>query len=229
MLKSKFNNKSDGKVYHCIPVSPEGEVIRPSIGYGNPMSARIRQLLNIDTTEKVPVVFAALRMSKALAFGFQYHSGEILLNASMEEADVELAVICNRKETMARDRDITVYEISDKNFVKLDAAADQAVSKEAVKFSDAKIVFKAKSAHDLMTKGLQVISYEGHALEIQKEFYDLIDKRGLYTAISEFLKSGKLIWENKESNLNADPTLAKLLNVPLEKSKNLQVKKHFAK
>lgn len=229
MLTDRFNDKSNGKVYHCIPVTPEGDAIRPSLGYGTEISASVRQALNIDPLEKVPLVFAATHFSKSLAFGFQVHTGEVLFNASVEEAGVELTVVGNREETMSRARDITVYEISNEKFVEIFEGADQSVSKEAVKFSDAKVVFKAHNAYDLMKEGLQVFSYHGNREETMSEFCNLMKRGTFYSAMSAFVKSGKLIWENNESNLNANPILAKMIDIPLKKSKDLQTQSHFKK
>ncbi|MBI3441335.1 MAG: hypothetical protein HY052_05995 [Proteobacteria bacterium] len=225
-LTDSFNNSAAGKrLYHCIPVAPEGDEIRSSLGYGSEIPKRIRDALGIDQAEKVPLVFASDHMSKALAFGLSYADGEILMNMSLEGTDAELAFVCNRDVTMPRERHGALYSFSASGFVDLieGGAARQLVSDKPVPFNAAEKVMDVKGTDDLMRAGLQILSFKETFQEMRADKkFDALNSSSwklFYEGIAEMIKDGRVIWENHARGINPHSVLAERLNIKLPNAK----------
>jgi hypothetical protein len=222
-MKSKFYTpaKKEGVVYHCIPVKPEGDHIRPSANYGMTISPEARAQIGMPPEEHTPLVFAATHITKSMAFGLQGTLGEKILNSSIEGSDGELVLACDREKLMSRVRDITIYEIPNKDFVTLEYADRQGVSMKPVPFDQAKIVFRGTGAEDLMRGGLQVLAFNKSFQEVHEEKLfesKMQDKqyKNLYEVIGALVKEGKVIWENKERGINPNPILAEKMGISLK-------------
>lgn len=181
---SKFYKPAHSRLYHCIPVRPEGDCIRPSDKYGMHIPEDIRQTLGMSKFGNAPLVFASPCITKALAFGLQGNLGEKILNSSIEGSQNEFVIACDRKAMLSRQRDVTVYEIPGRNFIPLPHADRQSVSTCAVPFAE--------------TGGYQAIEAGmregGH--------------RDIYGYLGDMLQKGKLVWENRVAGINPDAVLA---------------------
>ena len=195
MQSKVFNKVSENQkpsvLYHCLLGTPKGDGLQPTC--------------DRDVNGKqADYLFASPYLSKALAFGFDYHNEEILMNGSLGEHDVEYAIICNRDQTMSSARQITVYCFSDEGFSALEGAR-QSVSEEVVPLSKTKTVLTGQSAEDLLKAGLQVLSFSEKMEDILDEM--LNEKTGVFNQpdfmkqIGGLIKSGRLRWENKARNL----------------------------
>lgn len=207
-------------VYHCIPVTPEGDGIRTSTNYGKNIPPEVQKKLSLSNTEKTPLVFAATHITKSMAFGLQGNLGEKLFNSAVENSDNEMVLACDRKALMERERDITIYKLSGKDFEVLPNAERQAVSTKPVPFSQTEIAFKGKNAEDLMRGGLQILAFNESFQELNgHEFINKTMAERGHKNLNEFLgdmvREGKVIWQNRESGINPDPALAKQIGVSL--------------
>lgn len=233
---SKFFNLNQEKtkvVYHCIPVKPTGTCILPSDKYGMNISPGVRHELGMPEEGNTPLVFASDHMTKAMAFGLSGNLNEKILNSSIEGSPNELVLACDRQNLMSRERDITIYEISAKNFVNLDYADRQCVSTKSVPFSETRVAFHAKNADDLMKGGLQILAFNetfselrGHQF-VQKTMKER-KQTDLYQFMGDMIREGKLIWENKAKGINPDPILAEKMNVEISASITKTSKKNQA-
>lgn len=210
-------------VYHCIPVTPTGDAIRPGTGYGAKIPESILQQFNAAADVKIPLIFAAMKQSKAVAYGFQFATGEALrvMSIEIDGEEQELAFVSNRKETMSRPRDATIYEVSRQDF--LDLRADQCVSKTPIPFNEAKVAYRIKNAEDIMRGGVQVLSFgEGYDELMRKgtwqEFLNLFSKPDFAKELGKWVVEGKLVWENNAHQVNAPPGFAKMLGIDPQQS-----------
>lgn len=213
---SRFTDHKEtggAQVYHCIPVAPHGDCIYPSDKYGMTIPPDVRARLGMSRFSQTPLVFASPYITKAMAFGLQGNLGEKIMNGSIEGSVNEFVIACDRKNMLARTRDITIYEISGKDFIPLEHADRQCVSSKAVPFAEAHIALQARNTQDLMRGGLQILSFEGTFAETGG--YQAIDKAmqdrnhaDIYQYIGEMVRSGELVWENRNANINPDPILA---------------------
>lgn len=207
MQSKGFNNLSEKQkpsvLYHCLLGTPKGDELQTSCN---------REV----NGKQADYLFASPYLSKALAFGFDYHNEEILMNGSLAEHNVEYAIICDRDQTMSSARQITVYCFSDEGFSAL-AGARQSVSESAVPFSKTKVVLTGQSAEDLLKAGLQVLSFSEKMEDILDEM--LNEKTGVFNQldfmkqIGGLVKSGRLHWENKERNLCPNKHFGTVLGV----------------
>lgn len=222
-------------VYHCIPVAPTGTCIFPSDRYGTNIPPDVRRQLGMPEEGNTPLVFTSRYMTKAMAFGLSGGLNEKILNSSIDGSPNELVLACDRLSLMSRERDVTVYEISARGFVNLHNADRQCVSTNAVPFDETRVALHAKNAVDLMKRGLQILAFNETFSELQG--YDFVQKEmrarkqtDLYQFMGDMIREGKLIWENKERDINPDPTLAKKMNIEISAgiknpSKNKQAPK----
>lgn len=90
-------------LYHCLYKEPEGDQLLPTCE--REVNGRTDKFL-----------FAATHLSKALAFAFSYHDGEIICNGGIDETDEEFALVCGGKATLDKERHIRVYGFSSKGF-----------------------------------------------------------------------------------------------------------------
>lgn len=221
---SKYLKIESGIVYHCIPVKPYGDAIQPSDKYGATISDSVRKNLNMPATGKVPLIFASPFITKAMAFGLQGILQEKLQNRSVEGSDAEIVLACDRKKLMSRVRDVTIYEVSDKDFVTLENAERQCVSIKPIPFTAAKIAYQAKNAEDLMKGNLQIFAYNESLAELDPNIVEkTMRERGLSTFnqfLGEMVREGKIIWENKERNISPDLVLAKQIRVEIRSSQH---------
>lgn len=219
-LKTAFNAEADvagagRRLYHCIPVVPEGGQINPSLNYGTDIPPAVMDKLGIQKGEKVPLVFASEFLGKALAFGFRGMDDEKLMNGSVEGSDVEYVLVCNRDVTMSKERSATVFSFSDEGFVDLEQDRRQSVSTNPVPFDKTQEAVKIKNAGDMMRAGLQVFSFKEGARELDgyRFVYKTMEERGLtfYQFLGEMMKEGRVIWENDARNVNPHPVFKEIL------------------
>jgi hypothetical protein len=217
---SKFLSRKNGVLYHCIPVAPVGEFILPSDNYGATIPEDVRRKLNMPPNEQTPLIFGATHITKAMAFGLDAGFQDKIFNCSIEGSDGEMVLGCDRKKMMSRVRDITVYEIPDKDFATLEYAERQCVSTKLIPFSSAKIAYQAKNAEDLMRGGLQILAFNETLKELHgSEVLDRIEREHgdkFYQVLGEMVREGKIIWENKERNINPNTLLANKIGVELK-------------
>lgn len=200
-------NDVEKHLYHAIPTRPEGDCIRPSKNYGTRISPDIQKKLGIPESdqEKVPLVFAANHIGKALAFCFPKAEKNILLNGTFNEEGLEYAIVVNRVKTMGTALDATIYRFSGRDFFPLEGAQQQ-VSKYAVPFHETEPVLHIKKTDDLMRAGLQIFSLEkgieeiGGWERIEKRIHD--EKLPIPELIRILIIEGKLVWENSTRNIN---------------------------
>ncbi|MEJ0061769.1 MAG: hypothetical protein WDO70_00825 [Alphaproteobacteria bacterium] len=212
--------KEPGVVYHCIPTAATGDCIRPSNNYGTEIPPEIRRKLGLPMEGNPPLVFASPYITKAMAFGLQGSLGETICNGSIEDSDNELVLACERGKLMARQRDITIYAMADRDFVTLERADRQAVAARPIPFSEARVAFKASSAEDLMRGGLQILAFDESFKELGgygfvKKTMETRGHKDFYHFLADMVREGKVKWENAERGLNPDPVLARKIGVPL--------------
>jgi hypothetical protein len=195
MVKQAFNGQT---LYHCVNREPEGDALQPTC------------LRNVNgRTEKY--LFATPYLSKALAFAFDYHNGEIICNGSVDGTPDEFAIVCNRSETLNAPRHIRVFSFSGKNFEQAyDAESHQCVSTHPVPFKDTKTVLETQNIDDLMRGGLQIFSTEKQCDELLAE--DFFGRAGQPAAtniewLRNLVKDEGFVWENKERGVNPNQAL----------------------
>lgn len=220
---SKFFKPKTCFVYHCIPVTPTGDCIRPSTGYGGIFNEERQKKYGLDQ-EKPPLIFASTHLTKTLAFGIQSVLQEKILNHEIIGSDKELVLACDRAHMLTRERDVTVFKLADTNFQALNERARQSISTKAVPFNQIEIAFKAKNAYDLMRGGLQILSFKESYQELNKSgVLDKLDAKrddkSFYVFLGQLIKQGIVHWENKECNINPDPILSQKLDIPLNMKK----------
>jgi|SRR6218665_8204 len=211
-------------LYHCIPVSPEGDTIRPSPLYGTDLTPDLRSQFNAKVSGKLPLVYAAVQRSKAASFAFQRTIDEIFLNFSLEieGSTQEVAFICNSEETMTRERDAAIYSFPADKFVKLDR--QQYISDQHVKFSECKTDFVIKDAKDIMRAGVQVFSRKETFQELKAtgfvdDVYCIMYIKDSLSIMGQLVKQGIVTWENKKHGINIDHALAKEMNIKVRDKK----------
>ncbi|MBS1596085.1 MAG: hypothetical protein JST90_17365 [Bacteroidetes bacterium] len=228
---SKFLNPQSGYVYHCINVSPEGDHIRPSTGYGGVFSEERQKRYGL-IQEKPPLVFASRYLTKTLPFALHSEWNEKILNCVIKDSDKEFVLTCDRAKMLSRERDITVFKIADTNFRDLTDVPRQSISTEPVPFEQTEVVLKAKNATDLMRNGLQILSFTESYQELDNSgVLDKIDAiksdKKLLGFLSILVGKGVVRWENKESGIDPDPVLAEQLSVSLKPAVSAGRKKDF--
>lgn len=199
---------------------PEGDHIRPSTGYGGVFSVERQKRYGL-TNEKPPLIFASRYLTKTLPFGLHSEWNEKILNSIIKDSPNELVLMCDRDKAMARERDITVFKMPDTSFQDLTDVSRQSISTEGVTFTNTEIVLKAKNVNDLMSAGLQVLSFKESYKElfhsgILAKIDDAKDDKSFFALMSQFIKQGVLTWENKALGLCPDSVLAKNLDEPIE-------------
>lgn len=214
-------------LYHCIPNTPEGDSLRASVGYGADLTEDLKTAFNHFSSAKLPLVFAATKFSKALAFGFDCRIDEIIFNHSLEPkiSDKEIIIICNRKKAIARERDVTVFKLSSSEFLPYND--EQWVRKSSIPFSECDVSYKAKSVRDLMKGGLQVLAFEESLQELNETgiadyIRNLPASNYYYKELGKLIRDKKLYWENKEQNIGVDKGLAAVMEIELDKRKTLK-------
>jgi hypothetical protein len=221
-----------GVVYHCIPGEAVGGVIRASGNYGMRISPEVRQQLGMTAEDQTPLIFASPYITKSMAFGFQGVLQEKIMNSSIEGSDGELVLMCDRDKAMARERNVTIYAVSDENFVTLPYAQRQCVSTKEIPFTKAQIVFQAKNSEDLMRGGVQVLIFretyaELNAAGVVDEALNNAksDTNALHKYFGGLIKEGKLIWENQARGINPNPVLAQEMGIELKAPQQAVLKK----
>jgi hypothetical protein len=214
-FNAKASPVTGRRLYHCIPVTPEGAQIEPSLNYGTDIPPQVMDKLGIREGERVPLVFASEFLGKALAFGFRGVDNEKLMNGSVEGGDVEYVLVCNRDVTMSKPRSATVFSFTDEGFADLEPAARQSVSRNPVPFGRTQETVKVSNAEDLMRAGLQVFSFKEGIRELHGYHfvYKTMEERGLtfYQFLGEMIKEGRVIWENQARGVNPHPVFKELL------------------
>ena len=239
MSKSIFTDTvPDGVMYHCIPVSAQGDCIRASDGYGTMLSPAVVAALGDykapDKNNKggTPLVFASRYLSKALSFALR---DEKILNTGIAGTEAEMVLVCDRDRTMARKLDATVYSFSDKGFVDLDPGARQSVSLSPVPFAQTKVVAKIDTMQDLMRAGLQVFSFAENFK--QHGGYEAANKDMTENGwnfdqyLGNMIKQGRVVWENHARGISPHPVLQERLaeylkTAPSAEQKMTVVKHH---
>lgn len=220
---SKFIKPKNGVVYHCIPVEPFGDSILPSTKCGGYLTENERYKLNVPVQEKTPLVFAGTHITKSMAFGLQGKFQEKILNCSIPGSDSELVLACDRKNMLSRQRHISIYEIPrDKfNFIEVDGRERQAISAQAIPFSDTKIAYRANNVKDLMHGGLQILAFDSTFKYLSDsgilDHIDTLNSDDFYKYIGKMVREGKLVWENMEQGVNPCQRLAEIINVAPKK------------
>lgn len=180
-------------LYHCLYKEPEGEALLPTCE---------REVNGRTDT----FLYAATHMSKALAFSFSYHEGEVCLNSGIPDTDEEFVIVCGGQPTLDKPRHVRVYGFADDGFEEIQGYR-QAVSRNAVNFSDTQLVLETTDIKDLMENGLQIFLMQETADEWEKEemFETYVQKQGgiLYNLVRE----GRAHWINMEQSVNPNQKL----------------------
>jgi hypothetical protein len=115
--------------------------------------------------------------------------------------------------------DATVYSFPGNGFVQLPNMQNQSVSTKPVPFSNTKQALKAKSIDDLMGAGLQVFSFKenfqalGKDADAAKLGAAKTDPQ-LMATLASLIKSGKVVWENRERGINPNKKLGEMMGDP---------------
>ena len=216
---STSNSLGEQTLYHAIPGEPRGEAIETSAHYGMPILPPERAKLGMPADAHTPLVFAATCLNKALAFAMPKGGGK-LFNYTVDAANTEIIMACDRENFMARPIDATIYSFPADGFVQLPNAQHQSVSTTPVPFSKTKIVSKFGSMEDLMRGGLQIFTIDGNYKSLDGDA--TVDGLGktdndsdMMPQLAALIKSGKVIWENQSRGLNPNAKLAEMLGVTL--------------
>jgi hypothetical protein len=204
------------QLYHAIPGVALGDEITPSSNYGAHVPAAVREALGISQTENTPLVFASNHKSKALAFGFGGDDQKIL-NATVESADCELVLLCDRDRVMSQKRSGSVWAFPADGFHELPHATRQFVSKKPVGFQNATKIMDITSAEDLMRAGLQVFSFREarHELPDIDTLLQPMSRLSTTQFIGELTRERRVVWENQAHNINPNPRLAREIGIAL--------------
>jgi hypothetical protein len=154
--KYDFTGAAEGTVrpvlYHCVNHPMTGDSLQP-------------RCLREVNGRKDTFLFAATRLSKALAFAFDYHSElpespGIICNGAIDGTPDEFAIICNRNKTLNELSHIKVYAFPADGFEYVDPGTEsrQSVSTQAMPLSKAKMLLETSNVEDLMRHGLQIFS-----------------------------------------------------------------------
>jgi len=212
-----FPDKAEPTLYHAIPGKPRGNEIAASSNYGALILPAEREKLGMPPDEQTPLVFAATRLGKALAFAIP--KGEKLFNTSIESAGAEIVIATNRDNFMKQPIDATVYSFPGTGFVQLPNMQHQSVSTQSVPFSRTKEAAKLNSMDDLMRAGLQVFSFREdfktvHGSAEAAKLNGAKNDTELMATMAGLIKSGKVVWENQARGINPNPKLAKMMEAP---------------
>ena len=185
------------ELYHCMYKEPEGEAILASC------------FRDVNGEEK-SYVFAATHLTKSLAFAFSYHANEVLFNSGIGDTPNELVVLCGGQKTLDRERSIKVFAFPDDGFTEI-SRGRQAVSENAVPFSQTRIVMETTDINDLMKEGLQIFL-------LPEDVSHYLDENGNATtdhrsaknwgeAMAAMMRDNGARWINQERNINICPQL----------------------
>lgn len=195
-------------IYHCLYKNPIGNELKPTC---------VREVNGLTDT----FLFAATHLSKAMAFSFSYHDGEIICNGGINETEDEFALVCGGQEALDKDRNIKIYGFSSEGFEEI-SGARQCVSTEPVAFKDTELVLETSDIKDLMRNGLQVFSIDEKIDELDVgKFMDHYNglRGGL---LYNLLKEGRARWINDENGINPNEKLKlEFANLDKFKEKNL--------
>jgi 8-oxo-dGTP pyrophosphatase MutT (NUDIX family) len=179
-------------LYHALYKDPQGDALLP-------LSDRT------VNGRRDNFLFATHHFSKAMAYAFSYHNRQdIGGNGQIDGTPDEFAIVCTRDKTMNEPRNLRIYSFSSNGFEPMDGCpsiARQWVSTSAVKFKDTELCYETTDVHELMRRGLQIISVAMGP----DEFYSsgLADKYWNTPGPSEnmlaaMIRDGVGKWENKE-------------------------------
>lgn len=197
------------ELYHCMYRQPEGEAI---------LATCFRAVNGIEKN----YVFAATHLTKALAFAFSYHDGEVLFNSGIEDAPSEIVMLCGGQATLDKPRSITVFGFPDEGFTEIPGAR-QAVSESPVPFSQARIVMKTTDINDLMARGLQIfvlphdVSYYAdpqNADNIWSTYMTPAPNFG--QGVAGIMAGTGARWINRERGTGVCPLLREQMGLPME-------------
>jgi len=157
-------------------------------------------------------LFATSYISKAMAFCFDYHDkGEIICNGGIEGTRDEFAIICDRDNTLSRDRHIQLFAFSGEGFESLSEGARQSVSTKRIPFAQAECLFISNDVEDTMRYGLQIFSTDKTLDQLwDEEFLENRSCAGEFTQagwLHHLVRNEGFRWENQERNLNPNQRL----------------------
>lgn len=211
-----FPDKQEHTLYHAIPGKPHGDAITASANYGATIPPAERKKLGMPPDEQTPLVFAATKLGKALAFAIP--KGKKLFNTGIEAAGAEIVIATNRDNFMKQPIDATVYSFPGNGFVHLSNMQHQSVSTKPVPFSQTQEALKAKSIHDLMRAGLQVFSFKEdfktvHSSTDATKLNSAKNDPELMATLAGLIKSGKVVWENQARGINPNAKLGEMMGM----------------
>jgi hypothetical protein len=216
---SSSNSLAAQTLYHGMPWAPRGDAITPSDMWGATLSPAELAMLGMAADEHAPLLFAATTLNKALPYAIIKGNGK-LFNQSIDSANAEIVVACDRGTFMAQPVNATIFSFPGDGFMKLPNFQHQGVSAHSVPFSKTKIALKANSMDDLMRAGLQIFTFNGPYASLEGDA--AVDKlrkadndAGTTSQLATLLKSGKVIWENQTRGLNPNAKLAEMMGIKL--------------
>lgn len=140
-------------LYHALYKTPQGNALLP-------LSDRV------ENGKRSLYLYATHSFSKAMAYAFSYHSGEICANGLIQGTPDEFAIVCRR---MLDDKRLTrIFNFSSRGFAPVGgcpSVAQQWVSEKPQPFAQAALCYQTGDIHELMRRGLQIISVDMTAPE----------------------------------------------------------------
>ena len=179
-------------LYHALYKDPQGDALLP-------LSERAVN----GRTDKF--LYATHSFSKAMAYAFSYHNRQdIGGNGQIDGTPDEFAIVCTRDKTMNEPRNLRIYSFSSKNFEPVDGCpsiARQWVSTQPQPFREATLSYQTDDVHELMRRGLQIISVamgpdEFYASGLADKYWNTPGPAE--NMLAAMIRDGVGKWENKE-------------------------------
>ncbi len=183
--------QAERTLYHALYKDPQGDALLP-------LSDRE------ENGKRAFYLYATHAFSKAMAYAFSYHTGEIRCNGSIQGTPDEFAIVC--RDMLDDPRHVRIYSFSSKGFDPVDGCPSRArqwVSTDAKPFSETEMCYETTDIHELMRRGLQIISVDMTAEELDSQqpslmqkYFDVSDSNvGMLAAM---IHDGVGRWENRE-------------------------------
>jgi len=189
-------------LYHCVNKTVEGDNLLPT--YEGTINGKENTYL-----------FAADKLTKALAFSFSYHTGEVRLNGDIDNSPNEFVVLCGGQQTLDKPREIKVFSFPNENFEQVDQTC-QWVSTQPVQLDQTNLIIETHTINTLLECGLQVFVMDKTIEELQQSgelerSSQELQEHGSIPYIQRLYQNEGLRWINKERGINPCPSLQKQL------------------